>query len=392
MAFDSGLDKLPQELWLIIFRLATRPEDAHPTCSYEPFQGCFDLAPAEALRTRRSLVQVCRIWRILALAFLYEDVRVGHGAHTLRGFLESAQFSREDSQGTPGRWVRHLELPYTQTGTQTPNSPTDALHILKSCPFLQTLVRPFLHGVSHSLRYEFPADIVSLSSLTRLDWWHYEEAARSGGINSLTHVLRNAPYLQYLTLGGQFWTTDRGTQVFELPALTTLRMRRVNAVFIWQICEWTLPSLVHVIVDFPPENEALQQFWLTFGQQLHTVEFGRNVAFHLSDQLGLFLRSCPESSVKVLNYFICFTMFPLFLTEGQASVENVGIHAFPCAMMSDVWNHLDSHFNWLASPSLMALRHVVLYGQWEGITDDHRFVSFRRRLEEKGCQLQLAGD
>ncbi|KIM70326.1 hypothetical protein SCLCIDRAFT_523537 [Scleroderma citrinum Foug A] len=392
MALDSPLGKLPPELWLIIFRLATRAEDSDSTGSYEPFQGCFDLGSAEALTTKRSLVQVCRTWRALASVFLYEDVRVRHDAYALRGFLESELFSAEEALDTPGRWVRRLELPYTQTGTRTPNSLNNALHILKSCPFLQTLVRPFLRGVSDALRYEFPADIVSLSSLTRLDWWHYDEAARSGGINSLIHVLRDTPGLQYLTLGGEFWASALSAQVPELPALTTLRFRRVNAVFIWQVCRWMLPSLVHVIVDFPPENEAIQQLWLTFGEQLRTIEFGRNVAFHLTDQLGLLLRSWP-SSVKVLNYFIHFTMFPQSPIESQAPVENIGIHSFPCAMMSDVWEHLDSHFIWLAtSPSLTALKHVILYGQWENIIGDYRFVTFQRRLEEKGCQIELAGE
>ena len=380
MSLDSDFDKLPNELWLIIFRLATRSEDNDPRSSYKPFQGCFGLGSAEAFRTRRSLVQVCRIWRTLASAFLYEDVRVGHDVQILRWCLGNEQEA--------GRWVRRLELPYSQTG---PNDLSNALHILKSCPSLQTLVRPFLQRNFDALRCDFPADMVSLSSLTRLDWWHYDEAARSGGINSLVHVLRNTPYLQYLTLGGEFWAPDLPAQTLQLSTLTTLRLRRVNAAFIWQVCRWLLPSLVHVIVDFPTEHEALQQLWLTFGKQLDSVEFGRNVAFHLTDQLSLVVRCCP-TSVKVLNYFIYFTMSPQFPVDEQASVEHIGIHAFPCAMMSDIWAHLHSHFNWLTGPSLTALKHVVLYGQWGNITSDPRFVSFRTGLEGRGCRIQLAGE
>ncbi|KAI6047847.1 hypothetical protein EDC04DRAFT_27880 [Pisolithus marmoratus] len=383
MIFDSDC-KLPPELWLIIFRLATRPDDGQLTSIYEPFEGCFDLVSETVLRTRRSLVQVCRTWRALAIVFLYEDVRVRPDVDTLSKFLES------DGPSTPGRWVRRLELPYTLTDH---NSSTDVVQILQSCPFLHTLVRPYLPEVrreTHELRFGFPTGIVALSSLTRLDWWHYHTVARSGGINSLVDVLDNAPYLEYLTLGGEFHTAEE-LGALHLPALTTLRLRRVSATLLLQICGWVLPSLAHIIVDFSPESYAIEQVWSTFGPQLSTVEFGRNVVFLMSDQIASFLRAAP-TSVKTFNYFVFFTMSPQLAVEAEASVERVGVHAFPCKMLPNLWEHLDRHFWWLSGPSLPALQHVVLYGDWSEIMKDPRFPRLRGRLEGKGCEVKFASE
>lgn len=379
MASDPNC-KLPPELWLIIFRLATRPDDGQLTSTYEPFEGCFDMVSEIVLRTRRSLVQVCRTWRALAISFLYEDVRVRPDADALKKFLGSDQFSSEGKYSTPGGWVRRLELPYTLTDH---SSSTDVVHILQSCPFIHTLIRPYLPDVpreSNELRYGLPTGIVALSSLTRLDWWHYYTVARSGGINSLVDVLHNAPYLQYLTLGGEFHTAQELGEL-QLPALTTLRLRRVSAALLLRICGWELPSLTHIIVDFPPESYAIGQVWSTFGRQLSTVEFGRNVVFLMNDQITSFLRASP-TSVKTFNYFIFFTMFPQLPMGIEASVERVGIHAFPCRMLPDSWTHLDRHFWWLAGPSLPALRHVVLYGDWSEITKNPRFPRLRGCLHD----------
>lgn len=382
--------KLPPELWLIIFRWATRPDDGQLSCTYEPFEGCFDLVSEMVLRTRRSLVQVCRTWRALAISILYEDVRVRPDADALKEFLESDQFSSEGNSSTPGRWVRRLELPYTSTDY---SSSTDVIQILQSCPFLHTLIRPYLPDIpreSPESRYGFPTGMVALSSLTRLDWWHYHTVARSGGINSLVDVLHNAPYLQYLTLGGEFHTAPE-LGALHLPVLTTLRLRRVSATLLLRICGWELPSLAHIIVDFAPENHAIEQVWSTFGRQLSTVEFGRNVVFLMNDQITSFLRASP-TSVKTFNYFIFFTMFPQLSMGIEASVERVGVHAFPCKMLSDLWMHLDRHFWWLAGPSLPALRHVVLYGDWGEIIKDPRFPRWRGCLESKGCRIEFASE
>lgn len=382
----SVCSQLPPELWIVVFRWATYPPDGYPAPFYEPFR-----APSETfdepLRTKRALVQVCHQWRDLATIFLYEDVRIRHDSETLKTVL--ADHHRiDDELHSLGRFVRRLELPYDQTATERAGDTHDVVEILGSCSSLTTLVRPFFEALPYSLRYEFPAEIVSLSSLTRLEWWHYNDAARSGGINSLADVLRNAPSLQFLTLGGEFWMNSMHLDSsIRLPALTTLRLKRVNALFVWQIRRWELPSLVHVVADFPADHGGLEELWLQFGSQLCTVEFGRNIAFHMTDQISTFLRGC--SGVKVFNYFVNFTAPPSDLVE-QSSLECVGIHAFPCGILNDNWRHLDHHFEFLSSHFLPALKRVVLYGDWQQTVQDARISPALDRLAHKGCAILFA--
>ncbi|KAF9229026.1 hypothetical protein BS17DRAFT_16 [Gyrodon lividus] len=381
--------QLPPEIWIVIFHWATSPPAGYPAPYYEPFRASFEEFD-EPLRTKRALVQVCRRWRVLASVFLYEDVRVRYGSESLMEALVSHRdVEDEGSQGWLGRCVHRLELPYLQTGTDRPGNTHNVVQILKSCSSLKTLVRPFMREPPDSVRYEFPAGIVSLSSLTRLEWWHYNNAARSGGINSLTDVLRSAPSLQFLTLGGEF-SMNPGPPI-RLPAVTTLRLRRVNALLVRHICQWELPSLVHVVADFPPDHNGLEALWFQFGHQLCTVELGRNIVFHMSDQIIVFFRGC--SRVKMFNYFIHFTAPPAAsLLVEKSSLQCVGIHAFPCAMMKDTWKHLNSHFDFLASRFLPALKRIVLHGNWQHIMADERFARFEECLARKGCMVLLADD
>lgn len=341
---------LPPEVWIIVFRWATYPSDGYPAPHYEPFRVSSE-ALDKSLRTKHSLVQVCRRWRAIATVFLYEDIRVRYDSENLRAILADRRVGNEDSLG---KFVHRLELPYIHTVTERPGDTEEVVEILRSCPYLKTLVRPSYRADPYFIRYEFPAAIVSLASLTRLEWWHYNNAARSGGINSLMDVLENAPSLQFLTLGGEFWPISSRSTPLRLPALTTLRLKRVNPFFISQIVRWELPSLVHVVVEFPTDHGGLEELWLRLGSQLCTVEFSQHLAFHMTDQISPFLRSC--AGAKVFNYFINFTAPPTapVLVE-QSSLECIGIHSRPCdpsfMHMHDNWMHLKHLLQLLPSRS-----------------------------------------
>ena len=384
-------NELPPELWIIILRWATYPLDGYPASHYEPFRTSSEKFE-EPLRTKLVLVQVCRLWRALATVFLYEDVRFRRDSRSLKAVLADYQLADSETfqSHSLGKFVHRLELSYTQTATERPGDTHDVVEILDSCPSLTTLVRPFFEALPDFVRYEFPAEIVSLSSLTRLEWWHYNNAARSGGINCLMDVLRNAPSLQYLALGGEFWMNSMNLDSqIRLPALTTLRLKRVNALFVWQIRRWELPSLVHVVVDFPADHGGLEELWDHYGNQLCTVEFGRNLAFHMTDQISPFLRACV--GVKVFNYFINFTAPPTeSLLVEQSSLKCVGIHAFPCGILLDNWRHLNHHFDFLSSRFLPALKRIILYGDWQQTIEDSRISPALDRLTQKGCTVLLA--
>jgi hypothetical protein len=380
---------LPPELWLTIIRWATYAPPGLDAPHFEPFLGSFDhdsKGEVDAKAVKCAVVQVCKLWRDLALSILYEDVKVGHEAQYL---VEALGKTHRGEQ--LGRCVRRLELPYPHTGTATQASSDLALQILQYCPELETLVRPFMQAPPDSVRYEFPIRSHSFSNLKRLEWWHYNDAARSGGINSLLDVLRHSPNLQYLAVGGEMWTSAPTGNVLELPALKTLRVRRINPVFVRQICQWRLPSLVHVVVDFPLEQNALETIWHVFGARLCTVEFARHVGFLLSDQITRFLRGCPQ--VKTFNYFLNFTSPPPIFDQ-HGALQCISLHAFPCAMVTDMiteaQERLRLHLAFLSRSTFPALRRIILYGDWEDMLRDPRFVEFTHTMISKGCSIERA--
>jgi hypothetical protein len=384
---DHGV--LPPELWLSIIRWATCGPPGLDVPNFEPFIGSFDhdsKGEADAKAVKCAVVQVCKLWRDLALSILYEDVKVGRGVQAL---VEALGKTYRGEQ--LGRCVRRLELPYPHTGTTTNTSSDLALQILQYCPELETLVRPFMLGSPDSVRYEFPIRSHSFLNLKRLEWWHYNDATRSGGINSLLDVLRHSPNLQYLVVGGEMMNSVRTGNVLELPALKTLRLRRMNALFVHQICQWRLPSLVHVVVDFPLEQNGLETIWRVFGARLCTVEFARHVGFLLSDQITRFLRGCPR--VKTFNYFLNFTSPPPIFGQ-QCALQCIYLHAFPCGMVTDMitaaQERLRLHLVFLSRSSFPALRRIILYGDWGNILRDPRFVEFSQTMTSRGCLIEHA--
>lgn len=384
----SRQDQLPPELWLSIIRWATYAPPGLDVPNFEPFLGSSDhdtKAEADVKAVKCAVVQVCKLWRDLALSILYEDVKVGRGVQSL---VEALGKTYRGEQ--LGKCVRRLELPYPHTGTVTNTSSDLALQILQYCPELETLVRPFM-GSPDLVRYEFPTPSHPFPNLKRLEWWHYNDATRSGGINSLLDVLRHSPNLQYLVVGGEMLTSARTGNVLELPALKTLRLRRINSLFVHQICQWRLPSLVHVVVDFPLEQNGLESIWQVFGARLCTVEFARHVGFLLSDQTTRFLRGCPQ--VKTFNYFLNFTAPPPIF-EQQCALQCISLHAFPCGMVTDMitaaQDRLKLHLTFLSRSSFPALRHIILYGNWEDILRDPRFMAFSQIMNSRGCSIERA--
>ncbi|KAG1766401.1 hypothetical protein EDD22DRAFT_978445 [Suillus occidentalis] len=357
---------LPPELWLSIIRWATYAPPGLDVPNFEPFLGSFD-------HDDRAVADAKALWRDLALSILYEDVKVGRGVQAL---VEALGKTYRGEQ--LGRCVRRLELPYPHTCSDL------ALQILQYCPQLETLVRPFMSASPDSVRYEFPTRSHSFLNLKRLEWWHYNDATRSGGINSLLDVLRHSPNLQYLVVGGEMLISAQTGNVLELPALKTLRLRRINPLFVHQICQWRLPSLVHIVVDFPLEQNALETIWQVFGARLCTVEFARHVGFLLSDQITRFL---------TFNYFLNFTSPPPIFGQ-QCALQCISLHAFPCGMVTDMitaaQERLRLHLAFLSRSSFPALRRIILYGDWGNMILDPRFVEFTQTMTSRGCSIQRA--
>jgi hypothetical protein len=92
---------LPPEIWLQVFRWATRGHSI-PTPAYIPFQPPSNWATSDTdgtVTVRSALPLVCQQWKRLSVEFLYEDLTLLRGAHALKNLFDQGE--------NPGRWVRH---------------------------------------------------------------------------------------------------------------------------------------------------------------------------------------------------------------------------------------------------------------------------------------------
>jgi hypothetical protein len=256
-----------------------------------------------------------------------------------------------------------------------------SVEILKLCTRLEILVRPrYLLG--DDLRFEFEADSLPLSSLERLEWWHHNGASRSGGINSLGAVLRSAPNLRYLFVGGFIELSSIGTEPIHLHALQTLRLYLVTRLFIFS--RWSLPALTHVVLDLPVVGA-----WEMFGPQLQTVEFGRHLRFMIDDHLTPCIEKCPN--LRNLNYYLFFTT-PPHLSGSHPSLTCVGLHASVNSFLVEdesIWCHIKTHFVLFTRQTFPSLERLRLYGEWRGILSHPHFLPLQHALQAQGCIIEL---
>lgn len=288
-----------------------------------------------------------------------------------------------------GHRLRRADLPYTSTVTRS-SEPLKVVEILEICPHIEVLVRGSNLRLDEQLRFDFPSSCPSLPSLKRLDWWHHNEAARAGGINSLVDVISSAPNLQYMSLGGDLLITLMQSSPVHLPSLTTLRLRRMNVLFIQQICRWDMPALTHLIVDTVSNIDALESFWGMFGSQIRTLELGINLKYYISDSLSFFLPGCPN--LQELNYYLHFTAKPYPLSEQHHSLTTIGIHALPNSFFpvgsAPYWEHIQEHFAVYCRPSFPKLRRIILYGDWTPLLEDNRHAALLRPLYDRGYAVE----
>ncbi|KAK2461470.1 hypothetical protein APHAL10511_005933 [Amanita phalloides] len=379
------MSQLPSEILLEIFQWVLNPH-ACIKPRHIPFQTLSvvsDQRDRIALKMGKNISLVCRQWRQLIAELLYRDIRILHGTKGLEEVLQT----RTTNGNCYGDWVQRAVLPFSSTITGPSESSTcrASIDILKLCPNLRILVRP-QHLASQELQFHYEAQSIPLPSLERLEWWHNNEAERTGGINSLTAVLYAAPSLIYLFIGGLAGYTRIVSRPISLPNLKTLRLRSVDGLLLRQIVHsWALPALTQIVLDAPglsPQN--LSMIWHKFGQQLRTVELGKNLRFLLNDAVSPCLRECP--GLKEMNYFALFTL-ATELSSPHYSLQTVGLHCAVNSILAEpesAWSFLEHHFNMLLGQQLAVLQRIVLHGDWRGVVAHPRFEPILQRSHRIG--------
>ncbi|KAI0372948.1 hypothetical protein BV20DRAFT_938607 [Pilatotrama ljubarskyi] len=387
----SSLPTLPVELWLQIFRWATLTSatSALYTTKYRPFD-VIDIhgVDHEASLTKQTLVLVCKRWRAWVTPLLYEDLLITKEHLPFDDILRNGEDHARGEASPCAHMVRRVHLPYSSTTVTSPR-PLEPVRLLALCSSVEVLVRTAYPLTP--IAFEFDTECPPLPTLKRLDWWHNNEAARSGGINSLSHVLVEAPNVEYLSVGGEMWPNFLQAPSVHLPHLTTLRMRRVNAFFVLQICKWSLPALEHVVFDYAQSADIYWSFWETFGPQVRTVELGQSLKFYIRDFLSFVLAGCTR--LEELNYYVHFTHVPQ-TDRPQESLTTIGLHAqsnsfFPVGS-PEFWSHLTQHLGSFTKSMFPALRRLKLYGDWSAVIEDTGFTQLVKPLRDRGCAIEVA--
>lgn len=246
------------------------------------------------------------------------------------------------------------------------------------------------------LKWEFPAPLPpreALSSIKRLEWWHRDDASRTGGINSLSEVLDHTPNVEYLALGGVLQPYSFSRRGRRLEHLKTLRLYKANVYFLWLISTWQLPSLHHLILDWSPEPLAIVDLAHFFSGSLQSVELGRNLCFLARDHVIPLLRVCPH--LVELSYYVHFTLAPT-ITDSYVhpSLKTVRLHAHTHQLFDDdqqIYRQIGAHLAFLASVHLPSLQHVALHGEWCSTLTEIRALPQHQELLRQGRQLEQVG-
>ncbi|KAJ7086397.1 hypothetical protein B0H15DRAFT_347616 [Mycena belliarum] len=223
MTSDTYALSLPTELLYIIFRLTVStvipPSDA-PPCQWPPFSDT--LAPSReqinaALRAKQAIAQVCRAWRPVAAALLYEELIVtADNARILMELLEPSPQEEATASGL-GQHVRYIKTHPSFGGSQSaacgitdflrlcPN--TESISICKADAFPETrlpaapttvageIVRPIDDTTRASI-----AD--ALTSLKAIFWAKGPDdvQARLAQVHFLLHILELSPNVEFLSI------------------------------------------------------------------------------------------------------------------------------------------------------------------------------------------------
>lgn len=424
------LPPLPPEIWLEIFRIATlTPHLAylHET-SYHPFQATIPVnirepldsqtpfrapplefeEPSFAVKVAISLV--CKQWHALTRDLLYEDLVIPTNildAHRLKNQVLRSGDSPDMNDGAIGGHERYCKvqrifLSYlsTITGPNLRNI-VDINDILRHhSSTLTALYRPRINGYANlaqnPILYTISAeDCPPLPNLKRLDWWHGDEAARTGGINSLADVLKMSPNVQYLSLGASHGSrATPGPQSVELLNLTTLRLQHTSPSFLSHILSWKLPSLRHLIlakirVHYSSGLEAMDTVWEAFGAQLRTVELDQYLGYFAREGvIHNILTGCPN--LEEINYYVLFASLPSRPHQPHTSLKTVRLHLANNEMISSSKSLaiiVETHLNAWCDPVYPNLRRVLLYGTVD--LEDGPIRETVQRLRERGCEVAM---
>ena len=413
---------VPEELWLEIFYYATVGTCIDDGVDYVPF-AAIALQERDSPRverscfaTKRNLLLVCKAWNALATETVYRTIRICHGTNILLDSLRM-DTSSEKAGGGNGRFVRNVEI-NSRVEDFDPFNPTIIAQILAQCPGMVSLARPFafdgmnlaickvrVSDGSQQSPYPVIPHFPTLSALRRVDWWlpltmpsrHSDYLSTEVFRDLLGDVIRHAPNLQYLAIGGppnsylssQYYSPS---PVLSLPNLTTLRLE-CDVQFDHDnltATTWHLPNLTHLLVG--GSFSAATPIIKTCGSHLKVLEIIRKS----SGRTGGFVPAIFNDLLSRVPNLEEFN-FPL-----DGFVEYYRPLPPVYASLRTIRLYLgDFSPNWLSRPTfdflkvphyLPTLKQLIFYdhGRWQEAFQQPTFLRVKQALEERSCSIEFA--
>ncbi|THH03552.1 hypothetical protein EW145_g6174 [Phellinidium pouzarii] len=401
---------LPPEIWTQIFFWATYgPARELDVLLAIPIFDSINYRATEkqyvlSLGMKHTLALVCTEWRSLTEVFMYEDLRIRHGACALANVLENSKKSDSNSIGH-GRYVRRISLPLMKKLSLNIDYDWEnkvVRRIIDCCPNLLVFSRyrsifvkeedeeeDETNGNAEPGYTEGEWDPV-MPAVGRIDW----NTGLAFGIQRMVSVPPRATWvaqsLQVLSLSGDnyFWSPEQlqSMSIVLLPRVHTLRIGSVYTFGVPGVDHYRmdLPALRRIILDKAEVLHRLIDSCLrAHGEQVREIEVAAYWRFLRSDYISALLNYC--SNVEVLHFPIFWVRvlrwrqtreMPNCVLRG---LTHIGLHAAAnpeIELARAEWQQIKGHFNAIfgANSRLPAIRRVTLHGEeWTSLVSDFQF-------------------
>lgn len=372
-----ALPDLPLEIWLEIFQFATyvhRSETIQPLNPFTPRRTSTNVmganTPSLAMRTKLSLVLVCRAWRRLAVKILYRHIVIRSPAradailHVLENSRRPLHAKQNETHlripSSPGygEWARHIEVYTYMRGSSNISFLQTVFRIFRCCPNLQYLSGrwthqlpiEFLQGISalygQSLQGIYWGDALPVPDLDNVSTPEFLGTFTTLRILDLTHYGGNLPAprapdsprpilpcVQELILSNTPRSLRTAT-ILDLPKLRNLTLRTDGyepgaSGYITAFLNVHGHSLL--FVDLPPPSDSELDF--------DSAPVRRNAEYITPD---LFLAKDICSNLE--SFIYCYAS-PIYPTCPHPNLRRVGIRGITSEFLypdkpSCIKNHL----------------------------------------------------
>ncbi|KII85460.1 hypothetical protein PLICRDRAFT_145170 [Plicaturopsis crispa FD-325 SS-3] len=419
-------EDLPLELWLDIFRYATYTPNATSLSPVDPFvplhpsyNAMGPNMPTIAMKTKCSLVLVCRAWKRVATEILYEyiPIRSPRRADMILTALNGIPLSTSPDQRTSeyGKWTRHISVHTGVRGADTFSFLQKVYYILRLCPNL----RAFTGNWTRPLPIHFMAILVSKlgPSLHHLMWDEETFAA----VSADTCVIATPEFfgmfraLRVLDLrkgvGCAMPARDQKIPRPELPHVEDLLVGSQPYRNLPVASTLQLPSLRRVVLEqrgtFWLVSE-LKDFIAAHGPRIRSLDVASGHLPRDSCRIDLSIFTDPDACPNLadLTFHVCT---PAITPSAQphTALRRIGLRGVDVdklihprdkirqhlaenhpsrnghEYLETVLNLVDSAF-----PNLEVVRTVGWFADAESVTGKEIFYTWVDRYEKQGLDLQ----